>query len=57
VTIDLPYASARTKAWVLDETGQRKSELSVGDTAGKAQLILNGTTASLWYEIEVSAAQ
>lgn len=56
VTIDLPYASARTKAWVLDETGQRKNELPVGDKAGKAQLILNGATASLWYEIEVSAA-
>jgi hypothetical protein len=56
VAIDLPYASARTKVWVLDETGQRKSELPVTDSAGKAQLTLNGATASLWYEIEVSAA-
>ncbi|MEN0039151.1 MAG: carbohydrate binding domain-containing protein [Cellvibrio sp.] len=56
VTIELPFASARTKVWVLDETGQRKGELGVTDNAGKAQLILNGATASLWYEIEVSAA-
>jgi hypothetical protein len=56
VTIDLPYASARTKAWILDETGQRKGELPVADNGGKAQLTLNGTTGSLWYEIEVSAA-
>lgn len=56
VTIDLPYASVRTKAWILNETGQRKSELPVRDNAGKAQLILNGATASLWYEIEVAAA-
>lgn len=55
VTIDLPYASARTKVWGLDEAGQRKAELPVTDNAGKAQLILNGATASLWYEIEVSA--
>ncbi len=56
VIIDLPYSSARTKAWVLDETGQRKVELPVVDNVGKAQLILDGATASLWYEIEVSAA-
>lgn len=57
VTLDLPFASARTKAWVLDETGQRKAALAVGDNGGKAQLVLNGATASLWYEIEVTAAK
>jgi len=56
VTIDLPYASTRIKAWSLNETGQRTSELSVSDKAGKAQLILDGASASLWYEIEVGAA-
>lgn len=56
MTIDLPYASTRTKAWVLDETGQRKGELAVVDNAGKARLVLDGTTASLWYEVEVEAA-
>lgn len=55
VTLDLPFASARTRAWVLDESGQRKTELAVGDNAGKARLVLNGATASLWYEIEVIA--
>lgn len=55
VTIDLPYASARTTAWILNETGQRKSALPVRDNAGKAQLVLDGATASLWYEIEVAA--
>lgn len=56
VTLDLPFASARTKAWVLDETGQRKVEVTVGDKDGKAQLILDGTTASFWYEVEVAAS-
>lgn len=56
VTLDLPYASSRTKAWILDESGQRKTELPLSDNAGNARLILNGATASLWYEIEVTAA-
>ncbi len=55
-TIDLPYASVRTKAWVLDQTGQRRDELPVLDNLGKARIVLDGTTASLWYEIEVRAA-
>lgn len=56
VSLDLPFASVRTNAWVLDETRQRKAELTVGDNGGKAQLLLNGATASVWYEIEVVAA-
>lgn len=56
VTLDLPYASSRTTAWILDESGQRKTELPLSDNAGNARLILNGATASLWYEIEVTAA-
>jgi hypothetical protein len=56
VTLDLPYPSSRTSAWVLDETGQRSRVLPIADNAGKARLILDGTTASLWYEIEVAAA-
>lgn len=56
VSLDLPFASVRTNAWVLDETRQRKAELTVGDNGGKVQLLLNGATASVWYEIEVVAA-
>jgi hypothetical protein len=55
-TIDLPFAFVNTKAWILDETGQRKSELSVTDNKGKARIVLNGATASLWYEVEVGAS-
>jgi len=54
-TIDLPFPSAATHAWVLDETGQRKTQLSVSDNNGKARVILNGATGSLWYEVEVAA--
>ncbi len=55
-TIDLPFASANTKAWILDETGQRKNQLDVSDNNGRARIVLNGTTATLWYEVEVSAS-
>lgn len=55
-TIDLPFPAANTHAWTLDETGQRKTQLSVSDNDGKARIVLNGTTATLWYEVEVSAS-
>ncbi len=55
-TIDIPFASANTKVWSLDETGQRKAQLSVSDNNGKARILLNGTAATLWYEVEVSAS-
>lgn len=51
--IDLPFASASTRAWVLNETGQRKSEMTVEDNAGKARLVLPASAASLWYEVVV----
>ncbi len=54
-TIDLPFASSNTKVWSLNETGQRKTQLGVIDNGGKARILLNGTTATLWYEVEVSA--
>ena len=56
-TIDLPFATANTSAWILDETGQRKTQLAVSDNDGKARIILNGTTSTLWYEVDVSASQ
>jgi hypothetical protein len=55
-TIDLPFPSAKTKAWSLDETGQHKTQLIVNDNNGKARLVLDGTTATLWYEVEVVAS-
>ncbi|RYY03686.1 MAG: carbohydrate-binding protein [Gammaproteobacteria bacterium] len=55
-TIDLPFAAANTSAWILDETGQRKAQLNVSDNNGKARIILNGATATLWYEVEVVAS-
>lgn len=55
-TIDLPFATANTKVWILDETGQRKSVLNVTDNNGKARIVLDGATSSLWYEVEVIAS-
>ncbi len=55
-TIDLPFPSANTTLWTLDETGQRKTQLKVTDKDGKARILLDGLTATLWYEIEVSAS-
>ena len=51
--IDLPFATARTRAWALDETGQRRAELPVVDNAGKARLVLQQSAATLWYEVVV----
>lgn len=56
-TIDLPFPSAKTKAWSLDETGQRKKQLHVSDNNGKARIVLDGTTATLWYEVDVAASK
>lgn len=53
-TIDLPFSSAKTNAWSLDETGQRKSPVKVLDNQGKARLVLDGTAATLWYEVNHS---
>jgi hypothetical protein len=55
--IDLPFAAANTSVWALDETGQRKTQLSVTDNNGKARIVLNGATATLWYEVVASASQ
>ncbi|RYY74206.1 MAG: carbohydrate-binding protein [Gammaproteobacteria bacterium] len=55
--IDLPFSSANTSAWALDETGQRKTQLTVTDNNGKARIILNGATATLWYEVVAGASQ
>jgi hypothetical protein len=55
-TIDLPFPSVNTRVWALDETGQRKTQLNVDDIDGKARIILNGATATLWYEVEVVAS-
>ena len=51
--IDLPFATTATRAWILDETGQRRSELPVEDNAGNARLVLQQSAASLWYEVAV----
>jgi hypothetical protein len=51
--ITLPRPAAGTKAWVLDERGQRKGPLSVeGDAKGQAVLKLGPQSHTLWYEIE-----
>jgi hypothetical protein len=43
--------------WTLDETGQRKTQLSVTDNNGTARIVLNGATSTLWYEVVASASQ
>lgn len=56
-TIDLPFAAANTRAWVLNETGQRHAVLPVTNHEGKARLTLTHAAASLWYEIEIDAVE
>jgi len=55
--IDLPFPAANTNVWALDETGQRKTQLSVTDNNGKARIVLDGSTSTLWYEVVASASE
>ncbi len=51
-TLDLPFAASRIRAWALNETGQRMSEMPVIENTDHARLEL-GQAPTLWYEIEV----
>ncbi|HEV3121719.1 MAG TPA: hypothetical protein VGY53_07445, partial [Isosphaeraceae bacterium] len=51
--IALPGAARGTTAWSLDERGQRKRAMPVGEAGGRALLELGPKYQTLWYEIEV----
>jgi hypothetical protein len=56
-TIDLPFAANNTRAWLLNETGQRGAALPVVNHEGKARLVLSAGAGSLWYEVEIDASE
>jgi hypothetical protein len=51
--IVLPVPARGLKAWALDERGQRKHVMPVGEAEGKAVLELGPKYHTLWYEVEV----
>jgi len=52
--ITLPGAAKGTAAWALDERGQRRMPLTVGEDArGRAVITLGPQSRTLWYEVEV----
>ncbi|MCC7493199.1 MAG: carbohydrate binding domain-containing protein [Fimbriimonadaceae bacterium] len=48
-----PLPAARLRAWALDERGQRRAELPLGDSAGRGTLTIGPAARTLWYEVEV----
>jgi len=55
LTLTLPYPAERVRVWTLDSRGQRDHALPVHDAEGRSRLELDGSTATLWYEIDVQA--
>ncbi len=53
--IFLPYPAARVKVFALDERGDRKGEVPVGDAGGKAAFQIGESYQTLWYEIEIAS--
>jgi hypothetical protein len=52
--LTLPLPAARTRAWVLDERGHRRTTLAVkAGSDGKATLSIGPESRTLWYEVEV----
>ena len=51
--ITLPLPSAAASAWILDERGQRKAPLTLGNESGKTVLTIGPENKTIWYEIEV----
>jgi len=52
-TLTFPVAASRVQAWVLDESGQRRTALRVRAAAGKSSLMLDPKWKTLWYEIQL----
>ena len=53
LTLILPYEAERVRAWTLDASGQRDQALPVHDAEGGSRLELDGSTGTLWYDIDV----
>ena len=49
-TLTLPVAPARLAVWALDERGQRREQVPVTDTGGKASFEIGSRYRTLWYE-------
>lgn len=55
LTLTLPYPAERVSAWTLDSKSQRDQTLPVHNAESGSRLELDGSTGTLWYEIEVRA--
>ena len=53
--ITLPIPQGRTKAWALDERGQRGEEVVVGRSGNNAVIEIGAPAHTLWYEVDVAA--
>jgi hypothetical protein len=52
-TIVLPVASQRVGFYPLDESGNRRAAVAVGQRNGRAQLSLGPEHKTIWYEVEI----
>lgn len=52
-TITLPAASDRVRVYPLDESGNRRDEMQVGDDNGLAKIVLGSKHKTIWYEVEI----
>ncbi len=52
--ITLPSDSALTTVWALDNTGARKTTVTVTDAGGFAQFGISPAYQAVWYEVEVA---
>lgn len=53
LTLDLP--AERVKCFALDPHGERKADVPITSTDGKATLAIDPQYQTIWYEIEISA--
>lgn len=51
--LSLPAAARRVRAWALDERGQRRAEVPLSQTDGRAALTIGPEWKTLWYELVV----
>jgi hypothetical protein len=52
-TITLPVAAERVKCYPLDESGNRRAAIAVGQAGNKAQVELAPQHKTVWYELEI----
>ena len=52
-TITLPVPAERVKCYPLDESGNRRAAIPVGQREGTAQVELDPQHKTVWYEVEI----